>query len=887
MSIINNVLSKVLGSHNDRLIKKYNGQVSKINSLEEKMRSMSDDELVSMTAELKERLSNKESEESILAESFAVVREASQRVLGLRHYDVQLIGGMVLNEGSIAEMGTGEGKTLVATLPAYLNALDGKGVHIVTVNDYLAKRDSEWMGKVFSFLGLSVGVVVSGMSGDEKQKAYACDITYATNNELGFDYLRDNMAFSQEQKTQKKLIFAIIDEVDSILIDEARTPLVISGPTGDHAEVYNAIDKMIPSFTLQTEVGEGKEVEVIVAGDYTLDEKHKQVFLTDDGHIKAEEMLIEAGALPPESSLYDSSNIILMQHLLSGLRAHILFKKNVDYLVKDDEVVIVDEFTGRTMEGRRWSEGLHQAIEAKENVSIKKENQTLASITYQNYFRLYEKLSGMTGTAETEASELQAIYGLEVVVVPPNTISSRVDHSDLIYGTMNEKLDAVMKDIQVCQKIMQPVLVGTNSIESSESVSALLTKNKIKHEVLNAKQHQREAEIIANAGAPGAVTISTNMAGRGTDIVLGGRPLEGASEAETELWKAKHQSVIDSGGLHIIGTERNESRRVDNQLRGRSGRQGDIGSTRFYLSLEDSLMKIFASEKTASMMKKLGMKEGEALEHSWLNKTIANAQKKVEGMHYDARKHLLEYDDVANDQRKVIYQLRDELMGTEDVKERYEIIRESVISDLFYEYISPKVLEADWNPEGLENALALDYASDIPIQKSISAGVDVDQILTMLLQGFESAHEMKETAVGSENMRTFEKAVMLRALDQHWKDHLAVMDQLRQSVNLRGYGQKNPVQEYKRESFSMFTLLLDTINIEMVRALCSLSIERNSPPIAPDSSSLINQEKINSSQTKNPIIQRPKITRQPSKLKVGRNDPCPCGSGKKYKQCHG
>jgi len=887
MSIINNVLSKVLGSHNDRLIKKYNGQVSKINSLEEKMRSMSDDELVSMTAELKERLSNKESEESILAESFAVVREASQRVLGLRHYDVQLIGGMVLNEGSIAEMGTGEGKTLVATLPAYLNALAGKGVHIVTVNDYLAKRDSEWMGKVFSFLGLSVGTVFSGMSGDEKQKAYSCDITYATNNELGFDYLRDNMAFSQDQKTQKALAFAVIDEVDSILIDEARTPLVISGPTGDHAEVYIAIDKMIPSFTLQTEVGEGKEIEVLIAGDYTLDEKHKQVFLTDDGHIKAEDMLIEAGALPPESSLYDSSNIILMQHLLSGLRAHILFKKNVDYLVKDDEVVIVDEFTGRTMEGRRWSEGLHQAIEAKENVSIKKENQTLASITYQNYFRLYEKLSGMTGTAETEASELQAIYGLEVVVVPPNTISSRVDHSDLIYGTMDEKLDAVMKDIQACQKNMQPVLVGTNSIESSESVSALLTKNKIKHEVLNAKQHQREAEIIANAGAPGAVTISTNMAGRGTDIVLGGRPLEGSSEAETELWKAKHQSVIDSGGLHIIGTERNESRRVDNQLRGRSGRQGDIGSTRFYLSLEDSLMKIFASEKTASMMKKLGMKEGEALEHSWLNKTIANAQKKVEGMHYDARKHLLEYDDVANDQRKVVYQLRDELMGTEDVKERYETIRDGVLSDLFFEYISPKVLEADWDVEGLESALALNYSSNIPIQKSIDEGLDVDQLLKIILEGFMLSHQAKESAIGSETMRTFEKAVMLRALDHHWKDHLAVMDQLRQSVNLRGYGQKNPVQEYKRESFSMFTVLLDTINGEMVQALCSLNVDQANAQSAPSSGELQSQEKTGPAQAKKPIAPRPRITRQPSKLKVGRNDPCPCGSGKKYKQCHG
>jgi len=888
MSIINNVLSKVLGSHNDRLIKKYNGQVSKINLLEEKMQAMSDEELVLMTEILKVRLKNKETEESILAESFAVVREASQRVLGLRHYDVQLIGGMVLNEGSISEMGTGEGKTLVATLPAYLNSLAGKGVHIVTVNDYLAKRDAEWMGKVFSFLGLSVGVVVSGMSSEEKQKAYSCDITYATNNELGFDYLRDNMAFSQDQKTQKTLAFAIIDEVDSILIDEARTPLVISGPTGDHAEVYNAIDKMIPNFTLQTEIGEGKEVEVLVPGDYTLDEKHKQVFLSDDGHIKAEEMLIEAGALAPESSLYDASNIILMQHLLSGLRAHILFKKNVDYLVKDDEVVIVDEFTGRTMEGRRWSEGLHQAIEAKEGVSIKKENQTLASITYQNYFRLYEKLSGMTGTAETEASELQDIYGLEVVVVPPNTISSRIDHSDLIFGTMGEKLDAVMKDIQKCQETQQPVLVGTNSIESSESVSALLTKNKIKHEVLNAKQHQREAEIIANAGAPGAVTISTNMAGRGTDIVLGGRPTEGASEPEKEAWKLKHKSVIASGGLHIIGTERNESRRVDNQLRGRAGRQGDIGSTRFYLSLEDSLMKIFASEKTASMMKKLGMKEGEALEHSWLNKTIANAQKKVEGMHYDARKHLLEYDDVANDQRKVVYELRDELMGTEDVKDRYEIIREGVISNLFSEYISLKVPEEDWDVEGLQNELTGFYGTNIPVQKSIDEGLDVDEILEITQQGFSASHDFKEKTLGPETMRTFEKAVMLRALDHHWKDHLAIMDQLRQSVNLRGYGQKNPVQEFKRESFSMFTTLLETINIEIVRALCSVNLEQVKTQSKVSPEALTKKEKPTPVQKRASATRKTVSTGQPVKnLKVGRNDPCPCGSGKKYKQCHG
>ena len=888
MSIINNVLSKVLGSSNERLIKKYTGLVARTNSFESQVQSLSDQDLADKTNHFRERLNSKETLDDILPEAFAVVREASQRSLGLRHYDVQLIGGMVLNEGSISEMGTGEGKTLVATLPAYLNALNGKGVHIVTVNDYLAKRDAEWMGKVFSFLGLQVGTAISGMSSEEKKAAYACDITYATNNELGFDYLRDNMAFSQEQKTQKALNYAIIDEVDSILIDEARTPLVISGPTDDHAEVYRAIDKMIPKFTLQTETGEGKEVVVIEPGDYTVDEKHKQVYLSDNGHVKAEDMLIAAGALPEGSSLYDASNIILMQHLISGLRAHILFQKNIDYIVKDDEVVIVDEFTGRTMEGRRWSEGLHQAIEAKENVSIKKENQTLAAITYQNYFRLYEKLAGMTGTAETEASELHDIYGLEVVVVPPNTKSFRIDNSDLIYGTMGEKLDAVVTDIQECQKKQQPVLVGTSSIESSEGVSDLLKKHNIKHEVLNAKQHQREAEIIANAGAPGAVTISTNMAGRGTDIVLGGRPPEEATESEKNTWKEKHERVISSGGLHIIGTERNESRRVDNQLRGRSGRQGDIGSTRFYLSLEDSLMKIFASEKTASMMKKLGMKEGEALEHSWLNKTIANAQKKVEGMHYDARKHLLEYDDVANDQRKVIYQLRDELMGTEDVKDRYEIIRDSVISDLFFEYISPKVLEEDWDVEGLHNALILDYAADIPIQQSINDGLDVDELLKIVLEGLLLAHETKENTIGSETMRVFEKAVMLRALDHHWKEHLSVMDHLRQSVNLRGYGQKNPVQEFKRESFSMFTLLLEVINIEMVKALCSVDVGQtnNNPEETPRAE---NQQSNNFAiQNKSAVFQPSATTKRPVKpKKVGRNDPCPCGSGKKYKHCHG
>ena len=887
MSIIDNVLSKVVGSRHDRVIKKFTKLVAQINSFEKDMQSLSDDELGAKTQQFRERLDKEDSLESILPEAFAVVRETSQRVLGERHYDVQLIGGMVLNEGCISEMGTGEGKTLVATLPAYINALSGKGVHIVTVNDYLAKRDAEWMGKVFNFLGLEVGVAISGMSGEEKKAAYSCDVTYATNNELGFDYLRDNMAFSQDQKTQKKLNYAIVDEVDSILIDEARTPLVISGPTGDHAEVYMAIDKMIPLFTLQTETGEGKEVVVDIPGDYTLDQKHKQVFLTDDGHVKAEDQLINAGALPEESSLYDGSNIILLQHLLSALRAHVLFQKNVDYIVKDDEVVIVDEFTGRTMPGRRWSEGLHQAIEAKEGVSVKKENQTLASITYQNYFRLYNKLSGMTGTAETEAPELHDIYGLEVVVVPPNAKSCRSDLSDLIYGTMDEKLDAITSDVKACQKIQQPVLVGTSSIESSEGISSLLKKNDIKHEVLNAKQHQREAEIIANAGAPGSVTIATNMAGRGTDIVLGGRLPEGASDAEKQAWKKKHEAVISAGGLHIVGTERNESRRVDNQLRGRSGRQGDVGSTRFYLSLEDSLMKIFASEKTASMMKKLGMKEGEALEHSWLNRTIANAQKKVEGMHYDARKHLLEFDDVANDQRKVIYQLRDELMGTEDVKDRYIAIREDVISDLFAEYISPQVLEEDWDVEGLHSTLKTEYATDVPIQKSIDEGLEVDEILKIVLQGLELSHDVKEQAVGSETMRIFEKAVMLRALDHHWKEHLAVMDHLRQSVNLRGYAQKNPVQEYKREAFSMFTLLLETINIEMVKALSIVSIEQKQSTT--DERSAVEQaqtEQQSPQQTK--LDPKPKDTQQPKRAKkIGRNEPCPCGSGKKYKHCHG
>ncbi len=664
MSIINKIASKIIGSRNNRLIKKLSEVIESINILEPGLQALDDKELKAKTQEFKQKFEKQATLRSLLPEAFAVMREASVRVLGLRHHDVQMIGGMVLSDGNISEMGTGEGKTLVATLPAYLNALTGNGVHIVTVNDYLAARDAQWMGKIFDFLGLSVGVVTSDMPPENKKDAYNCDIVYATNNELGFDYLRDNMAFTAEQKVQRELNFAIIDEVDSILIDEARTPLIISGPADDYSDVYQAINHMIPNFIKQTESGEGKEIVVEEEGDYTVDEKHQQVFLTDSGHAKAEILLIETGVLLEGANLYDASNLLLMQHISSALRAHVLFHKDDNYIIDGDEVVIVDEFTGRAMPGRRWSEGLHQAIEAKEGVSIKNENQTLASITFQNYFRLYNKLSGMTGTADTEAVEFQSIYNLETVVVPPNKPSSRDDMPDQIYLTLDEKLEAIAKDIEGCQKTGQPVLVGTSSIENSEAISALLLQKNIKHEVLNAKQHEREAQIIANAGAIGAVTIATNMAGRGTDIVLGGKLTEDATDAQKQDWQKHHDDVIKAGGLHIVGTERNESRRVDNQLRGRSGRQGDVGSTRFYLSLEDNLMRIFASEKMATMMQRLGMKKGEAIEHKMVNRAIENAQKKVEGMNYDSRKHLLEYDNVSNDQRRVVYKLRDELMGS-------------------------------------------------------------------------------------------------------------------------------------------------------------------------------------------------------------------------------
>jgi len=888
MSIINKVIAKIVGSRNDRLIKELRKTVDNIGALETEMQSLNDEQLRAKTQEFQDRYKAEESLESLLVEAFAVMREASVRVLGLRHHDVQMIGGMVLNEGNISEMGTGEGKTLVATLPAYLNALSGKGVHVVTVNDYLAERDAQWMGKVFEFLNLSVGIVASNRPPENKQEAYACDVVYATNNELGFDYLRDNMAFTIDQKVQRELNFAIIDEVDSILIDEARTPLVISGPAADYAEVYKAINHMIPNFTKQTESGEGKEIVVEIAGDYTVDEKHKQVFLTDDGHTKAENLLIDAGALPEGASLYDASNILLMQHINSALRAHVLFHKDDNYIIDGDEIVIVDEFTGRTMPGRRWSEGLHQAIEAKEGVSIKKENQTLASITFQNYFRLYSKLSGMTGTADTEAVEFQDIYGLETVVVPPNKISERDDKADQIYLTLDEKLMAIASDVENCQKTGQPVLVGTSSIENSEAISALLSNKKIKHEVLNAKQHEREATIIANAGAIGAVTIATNMAGRGTDIVLGGKLADNVTEQQKQDWTIEHDKVIAAGGLHIVGTERNESRRVDNQLRGRSGRQGDVGSTRFYLSLEDNLMRIFASEKMAAMMQRLGMEKGEAIEHKMVSRAIENAQRKVEGMNYDARKNLLEYDDVANDQRKIIYNLRDDLMSTGDVQERFITIRKQVVGDLFLAYISAEQAEEDWDVEGLHNALKSDYKADFPLQQWLDEGVDVDELESRIVEGLSAICDYKEEIVGVESMRGFEKAVMLQTLDHYWKEHLAAMDYLRQSVNLRGYAQKNPTQEYKRESFAMFTELLDTIDIEIVKSLSSVTINENtdaSEVEQQDNAEVVAQH-IETDEAE-AVVSEKQQTIEREENKVGRNDPCPCGSGKKYKNCHG
>ena len=899
--MVSKFFSKIFGSRNNRVLKQLRKRVEQINTFEAEIEQLDDAALQGKTTEFRQRLTDGETIEDILPEAFAVVRAAGVRVLDMRHFDVQMIGGMVLNEGKIAEMRTGEGKTLVATLAVYLNALEGEGVHVITVNDYLAQRDSAWMSQLYGFLGMTTGVIISGLASDERRAAYACDITYGTNNEFGFDYLRDNMAFSLEEKVQRKLHFAVIDEVDSILIDEARTPLIISGPAEDSSELYQRVDTLIPGLTKQ--IGEGDEVEV--EGDYTLDEKAKQVHFTELGHEKIESLLTEAGLLDENASLYDAANISLMHHVTAALRAHVLFQRDVDYIVQDNEVVIVDEFTGRTMPGRRWSEGLHQAVEAKEGANIQNENQTLASITFQNYFRLYGKLSGMTGTADTEAFELQSIYGLEVIVIPTNRDTQRKDEADQIYLTTTEKYAAMVVDIQGCVERKQPVLVGTSSIESSEYLDGLLTKAKIKHEVLNAKFHEKEAHIIAQAGQPGAVTIATNMAGRGTDIVLGGNLDvelealgENVSDVEkekvTNAWQIRHDAVLAAGGLHIVGSERHESRRVDNQLRGRSGRQGDAGSSRFYLSLEDNLMRIFASERMSGMMKKLGMEEGEAIEHPWVSRAIENAQRKVEGHNFDIRKQLLEFDDVANDQRKVIYEQRDELMAADDVSETVISMRETVIDDVISQYVPPNSIDEQWNITGLDDALRDDFALDLNVAAWLEQDHDLheESLRLRIIEAAEAECVAKEEISTSELMRNFEKAIMLQTLDNQWKEHLAQMDYLRQGINLRGYAQKDPKQEFKREAFAMFTAMLESIKHEVVSLILRVQVRD------PEDVEAVEEQRRQSGEveyqhdeTENldggeelPSHQQP-ITREGKK--VGRNDPCPCGSGKKFKQCHG
>ena len=788
------LLRKIFGSRNERLVKRMRKQVAQINALESEYEALSDEELQAKTRQFRERLEGGESLDDLLPEAFATVREAGKRVLKMRHYDVQLIGGMVLHQGKIAEMRTGEGKTLVATLAAYLNALPAKGVHVVTVNDYLAQRDADWMGKLYNFLGMSVGVILSNMPFEEKQAAYAADITYGTNNEFGFDYLRDNMAFSKAEQFQRGHAFAIVDEVDSILIDEARTPLIISGPAEESSELYYKINMLVPQLTKQEEE-EGP-------GDYSVDEKAKQIYLTEEGHEHVEQLLNKAGLLGEGETLYDVANIGLLHHVIAGLRAHILFQKDVDYIVQNNEVVIVDEFTGRTMAGRRWSDGLHQAVEAKEGVTIQQENQTVASITFQNYFRLYNKLSGMTGTADTEAYEFQQIYGLEVVVIPTHRPMVRDDRVDLVYLSQREKFAAIAEDIKDCQQRQQPVLVGTTSIEVSEYLSGLLNKDKIRHEVLNAKQHAREAEIVAQAGQPGAVTIATNMAGRGTDIVLGGNlQVELAAVADltaekqqqiTAAWQQRHEQVLQAGGLHIVGTERHESRRVDNQLRGRAGRQGDPGSSRFYLSLEDNLMRIFASDRVGSIMQRLGMQEGEAIEHPWVSRAIENAQRKVEGHNFDMRKQLLEYDDVANDQRKVIYSQRNEILAAEDVSDTIELIRADVVNDTISTYVPPQSIEEQWDIPALEEALDGEYGLKLDIRDWLEQekNLDEDALRERTIEALSQAYQAKQEAVGAEVIRHVEKEVMLHVLDSQWRDHLALMDQLRQGIHLRGCTEK-------------------------------------------------------------------------------------------------
>ncbi|MEC4726743.1 preprotein translocase subunit SecA [Shewanella sp. D64] len=900
------LLTKLFGSRNDRTLKSLGKNVIKINVLEDDYEKLTDEELKAKTSDLRNRLEKGETLDDVMPEAFAVVREASKRVFDMRHFDVQMLGGMVLDSNRIAEMRTGEGKTLTATLPAYLNGLTGKGVHVITVNDYLARRDAENNRPLFEFLGLSVGINVAGLGQQEKKDAYNSDITYGTNNEFGFDYLRDNMAFSPAERVQRPLHYALIDEVDSILIDEARTPLIISGAAEDSSELYTKINTLIPHLIRQDK--EDTE-EVIGEGDYSIDEKAKQVHMTERGQEKVEVLLTERGMLAEGDSLYSAANISLLHHVNAALRAHTLFEKDVDYIVQDNEVVIVDEHTGRTMPGRRWSEGLHQAVEAKEGVHIQNENQTLASITFQNFFRQYEKLAGMTGTADTEAFEFQHIYGLDTVVIPTNRPMVRKDHADLVFLTPDEKYAAIIEDIRSCRERGQPVLVGTVSIEQSELLAGLMQKEKIPHEVLNAKFHEREADIVAQAGRLGAVTIATNMAGRGTDIVLGGNwnmEIEALDNPTAEQkskikadWQVRHDEVVAAGGLHILGTERHESRRIDNQLRGRSGRQGDAGSSRFYLSMEDSLMRIFASERVSSMMKKLGMEQGEAIEHPWVSRAIENAQRKVEARNFDIRKQLLEFDDVANDQRQVVYAQRNELMDAESIQDTIVNIQADVVNSLIDQYIPQQSVEELWDVPGLETRLTQEYGMKMPIQEWLDTEDDLHEetLRERIVDTWVKSYQAKEEVVGEPVLRQFEKAVMLQTLDGLWKEHLSAMDHLRQGIHLRGYAQKNPKQEYKRESFELFQQMLESLKHDVISVLSKVQVQAQSDveemeehrrqedaKIQRDyqhaaAEALVGAEEVGTLAGHTPKVREGE--------KVGRNDPCPCGSGRKYKQCHG
>ena len=894
-------VKKIFGTRNDRELKRMRKVVARINALEEAMQALDDNALRAKTDEFRSRLSEGEKLDQLLFEAFAVVREAGSRALGMRHFDVQLIGGMTLHDGKIAEMRTGEGKTLVATLPAYLNALPDHSVHLVTVNDYLAGRDAAWMGPLYEFLGLTVGVVRSGQSAEEKKAAYGCDVVYGTNNEFGFDYLRDNMAFSMADKSQGKLAFAIVDEVDSILIDEARTPLIISGAVEDSSELYKAINRLIPKLTPEVEEQEG---------DFTVDEKQRSIELTESGHEKVEGMLIEAGLLQEDDSLYAATNLGLLHHVHSGLRAHVLFQRDVEYIVQEGQVVLIDEHTGRTMPGRRLSEGLHQAIEAKEGVKIQSESQTLASNTFQNFFRIYEKLAGMTGTADTEAFEFRQIYGLDCVVIPTNVPMRRDDLNDLVYLTREEKFEAIIEDVRACIDTGAPVLVGTASVETSEELSQAFKKHKIDHKVLNAKYHEQEAEIIAQAGRPGVVTIATNMAGRGTDIVLGGnleaelasqgKTLDEATrERLTADWQARHDAVIEAGGLHILGTERHESRRIDNQLRGRSGRQGDPGVSRFYLSLEDNLMRIFASDRVKSFMQALGMERGEAIEHRMVTNAIEKAQRKVEGRNFDIRKQLLEYDDVANDQRQIIYRQRDELLSDDEIGETITAIREDVVNDAIDGFILPMSVEEQWDILGLEKQLEAEFGLNLPVAQWLDEDdtLHEEPLRQRIVDAVQAAYDEKAEGIGP-GMRQLEKQIMLQVLDTLWKEHLQVMDQLRQGIHLRAYANKNPKQEYKRESFALFEGLLQRLKYEVVRFLSNVQVQRS------DEAAAIEQQRREAAAEQKMAFEHaeagsavapaadapPPAAPQPitrAQPKVGRNDPCPCGSGKKYKQCHG